>query len=105
MIGRFCRQNLLRAGPDSTFIARRALERLTKQPDELFGVQVVLADNCSVQEQDGNIQAVAAHQVGIPVDIHYGHGGEPDFTIQGLERGHHLIAKVAVLPMDYGQFG
>jgi 2-keto-4-pentenoate hydratase len=53
----------------------RKAEHSAKQADELFSVEVVLADHGAVQEKNRNIQAVTAHQLGIPVHVYDCDGG------------------------------
>jgi len=65
----------------------------------------VFADDCPVQKQDRDIQTVAPDQLGVPIDIDNRDWGQPNFTVQGLKLGHHLIAQVAVLPVDHRKCG
>lgn len=76
-----------------------------QEPLELVGVQPVPAHHGTVEEQDGDVQAITAGQFRIGIDVHDADGGKRDPASQGLELGHHLIAQIAVLPVYHRQVG
>ena len=78
---------------------------LSQEPPELLYVEPVAADHRAVEQQDRDIQAVAAEQLGIPVDVHDGQGRQPQGSPQGLQLGHHLVAQVTALPVNHRQLG
>ena len=76
-----------------------------QEPLELLNIQPVAADHSAIEEQDGYVQAVAADQFGVSIDIHYGNGRKRPLPTQGLQLGHHLVTQIAVLTMDHRESG
>src|ERR1700730_13387615 len=86
-------------------LARRAALRHTKEPLELVCVQPVPTHDRAVEEQDWDVQAMAADKLRIGVHVHDIYGGQLDPVPEGFQLGHHLIAQIAVLPVYHRQPG
>jgi hypothetical protein len=85
--------------------ARRAALGPTKEPLELVGVQPVPANHRAVEEQDWNVQAIAADKLRIGVHVHDIDGRQPDPAPKGFQLPDHLIAQITVLPVHHRQSG
>jgi len=79
--------------------------RPAQEPQELVGVQPVTAHNGAVEEQDRDIQAMAADQLRVRIDVHDGDGGQLGLSPEGFQLGNHLVAQFAVLPVHHRQLG
>ena len=79
--------------------------RPAQEPQELVGVQPVTADNRAVEEQNGDVQAMAAEQLRIGVDIHDGDGGQLYPSPKSFQLSNHLVAQITVLPVHHRQPG
>jgi hypothetical protein len=77
----------------------------SQKPQELPGVQPVTAHNRAVEEQDWDVQTMAAQQLRIGIDVHDGGGGQLDPSPESFQLSDHLIAQIAVLPVHHGQPG
>ena len=70
---------------------------------QLVGVEAVAADHAAVEEQNGDIEAVAALEDGIAVDVDNVDRRQGRGATEGVELAQHLVAEVAVLAMDDGE--
>ncbi len=80
--------------------AIRRTEGLPEQAFQLGYVEAVAADDAAVQEQDGDVESVAALQDGVAVDVDDFDGRQLRGSAEDLELGQHLVAEVAVVAMD-----
>jgi hypothetical protein len=92
-------------GPALRRPRRAAALRHTKEPLQLVGVQPVPANHRTVEEQDWNVQAMAADKLRIGVHVHDMDGGQADPAPEGFQLADHLIAQIAVLPVHHRQSG
>ena len=63
------------------------------------------ADHRAVEEQYRDIEAVAASEDRIGVDVHHFDRRQRHAPTERLQLREHLLAEVAVAPMDYGEDG
>jgi len=71
-----------------------------QQSLQLVRVEAVAADYAAVEQQHGDIEAVAALEDGVAVDIDNVDGRQGCGAAEGVELAQHLVAEVAVLTMD-----
>jgi len=79
--------------------------RPAQEPQELVGVQPVTAHNRAIKEQDWDVQAMAADQLRIGIDVHDSDGGQLDPSPESFQLIDHLVAQSAVLPVHHRQLG
>jgi hypothetical protein len=63
-----------------------------QQPLQLPHVQPVAADHGPVEQQDGDVQTVAAKQISVAVDVHDLNRREGPLAAQRLQLGKHFVA-------------
>ena len=63
------------------------------------------ADHRAVEEQHRHIEAVAAPENRIGVDVHHFDRRQWHASPERLQLGEHLLAEVAVAPVDYSEDG
>ena len=63
------------------------------------------ADHRTIEEQHRHIEAVAAPEERIGVDVHHLDRRQRHAPPEGLQLRQHLLAEVAVSPVDYGEDG
>ena len=63
------------------------------------------ADHRAIEEQHRHIEAVAAPEDRIGVDVHDLERRQRHASPEGLQLCQHLLAEVAVSPVDYGEDG
>jgi len=91
--------------PKSLATATRGGNTLTdiasaEQSLQLLRVEAVAGDYAAIEEQHGDIEAVAALEDGVAVDIDNVDGRQGCGAAEGVELAQHLVAEVAVLAMD-----
>jgi hypothetical protein len=80
--------------------ANRQTQGLPQQALQLWGVEAVSADNASIQQENGDVESVAALQDGIAVDVDDVYGRECGRSGQGAQLGQHLVTQLTVVTMD-----
>jgi hypothetical protein len=92
-------------GPGRSMRPTRQALHHTKEPLELVGVQPVPANHRTVEEQDWDVQAMAADKLRIGVHVYDIDGGQPGPAPKGFQLPDHLIAQITVLPVHHRQSG
>ena len=57
-------------------------------------------DDAAVEEEDGDVEAVAALEDGVAVYVDDVDGRQRQGAAEGVELGQHLVTEVAVLAVD-----
>ncbi len=84
-------------------VAARGL--YAKQPTQLVRVQPVPAHDGAVEEEDGDVEPVAAQQLRVGIDVDDVQGREGQGATQSLELQDHFVTQVAPLAVHDRQTG
>jgi hypothetical protein len=84
-------------------VAARGL--YAKEASQLVGVQAVPAHDGAVEEKDGDVDPVAAQQLGVGIDIHDVDGREGQGAPHGLQLQNHFVTQIAPLAVHDRQTG
>ena len=84
-------------------VAARGL--YAKQPTQLVRVQAVPAHDSAVEQEDGDVEPVAAPQVRVGVDVEDVDGGQGQGAPQSLQLQDHFVTQIAPLAVHDRQTG
>lgn len=99
-MNRVCRVN---AAPGDQRPSRVYQSGLPQQALKLPGVQPMAADHRAVEEQDRHIESVAALEDGIRIHVEHFDRRQRHGAPERLQLREHLLAEMAVAPVNYGE--
>jgi hypothetical protein len=73
---------------------------VTEHTSQLPHIQSMTADGCPVQQQHGDVQAVAAGKLGVRVDIQHVDGRQRQGLPERRQLSEHFIAQAAAVAME-----
>lgn len=84
--------------------ARLPVRLPSQQPLELGRVEPRPADHSAIEQQHGNVQAMAPGKLGVRVHVDLLQGRQRHRSPERLELGQHLFAKAAVFAVEQREF-
>src|SRR5579863_1796091 len=79
------------------------MRRLLQQPPEFRPIETVAADDRAVQQQHRYVEAVAALELWIRIDVERFERRQRDAAAENPELGEHLLAQRTVAPVHESQ--